>query len=244
MIDIARIAKTLKRNIKDILRTLLWLDRRSNIAKKYIRGDGIEIGALHNPLGVPKSARVKYLDRIPVDELRKQYPELNAKEFVKLDLIGDGERLDSIQDHTQDFVIANHFIEHCENPIGAIKNMLRVLKNDGILYLALPDKRYTFDVDRPVTSLEHLMKDYEEGPDWSKRNHFEEWTRLVNKVQDDAEAEKQITQLMNSGYSIHFHVWTQTAMLELILSLKESLDFELELFLKSGSEIIFILKKA
>ena len=233
----------MRRRVENLLSTLLWRDRRNYAAHKYLKGHGIEIGALHNPLRVPKSARVRYLDRIPANELRKHYPELNAKEFVELDIIGDGERLDSIKDHTQDFVIANHFLEHCENPIGAIRNMVRVLRTGGILYLALPDKRYTFDVDRPATSLQHLMRDDEEGPAWSRRNHFEEWTTLVNKVKDEAEAEREINRLMNVGYSIHFHVWTQTEMLELVLNLKDSLDFELELFLKSGSENIFILRK-
>ena len=37
---------------------------------------GIEIGALHHPLPVPPEARVRYVDRMPVSELRRQYPEL------------------------------------------------------------------------------------------------------------------------------------------------------------------------
>jgi|GEM_PF-3674785 len=31
-------------------------------------------------------------------------------------------------------------------------------------FMALPDKRMTFDVDRPVRLFEHLMKDYTDGP--------------------------------------------------------------------------------
>ena len=165
---------------------------REFVADTYIRGQGIEIGALHMPLGVPRSARVKYVDRLSVPDLRKHYPELNDKNLVEVDIIADGERLESISDATQDFVIANHFVEHCQNPIAAILNMFRVLKPGGVLYLALPDKRCSFDVDRPVTPFEHLLRDYHEGPAWSRRQHFEEWTRLVNKVLDDEEAERQI----------------------------------------------------
>lgn len=79
-------------------------------------------------------------------------------------------------------MIANHFLEHCENPIKAFLNMLRVLRPGGILFLAVPDKRHTFDRDRPVTPLAHLVRDYEEGPGWSRKGHFEEWVRLVHKV--------------------------------------------------------------
>ena len=35
----------------------------------------------------------------------------------------DGERLATIADATQDFVIANHFLEHCQDPLGALGNM-------------------------------------------------------------------------------------------------------------------------
>ena len=103
---------------------------------------------------------------------------------MHVDIVDDGERLETIGDLTQDFVIANHFIEHSQNPIGAIENMLRVLKHGGILYLAVPDKRYTFDIDRPVTTIEHLLQDYEQGPQWSKRQHFEEWSRFIDKIVD------------------------------------------------------------
>lgn len=218
------------------------LDRKF-VADTFIRGQGIEIGALHMPLLVPRAARVRYVDRLSVDDLRKQYPELKDQDLVQVAVIADGERLESIPASTEDFVIANHFIEHCQNPIGALRNMFRVLKPGGVLYLAIPDKRNSFDRDRPVTTLEHVMRDYQEGPSWSRRGHFEEWTRLVNKVQDDAEAEREIAQNMSTDYSIHYHVWTQAEMLELIVALRRMVSFEVDLCLKNGPEVIFILRK-
>jgi SAM-dependent methyltransferase len=216
---------------------------REFLAETFIRGQGIEIGALHMPLRVPRSAKVKYVDRFSADDLRKHYPELNDKEIVNVDIVTDGERLDAIEDSTQDFVIANHFIEHCQNPIGAVVNMLRVLKLGGVLYLAIPDKRCSFDADRPSTSLDHLMRDYEEGPDWSRRQHFEEWTRLVNKVQDEQAAEEEIARNMSMDYSIHYHVWTQAEMLELIVALRRMANFEVEVSLRHEAEVIFVLRK-
>ena len=61
------------------------------------------------------------------------------------------ESLATIPDGSQDFVIADHFIEHCQDPISALTIHFRVLKTGGILYMAVPDKRFTFDKDRPVT---------------------------------------------------------------------------------------------
>jgi SAM-dependent methyltransferase len=218
---------------------------RATIARRYIAGRGIEIGALSSPLTIPRSAKVQYVDRMPAGELREQYPELHAQTIVDTDVIADGERLESVGDSTQDFVIANHFIEHCQDPLGAIENMLRVLKPGGVLYLAIPDKRYTFDKGRPVASFEHLLRDHEEGPEWSRATHFEEWVTLVQKVADRGEAERQIAALQAADYSIHFHVWTQAEMFELLLVLKKrgGLEFEIESFLKNGGECIFVLRK-
>lgn len=221
---------------------MMKLDREF-LADTFIRGQGIEIGALHLPLQVPRSAKVKYVDRFSADALRAHYPELRDKKIVDVDIVSDGERLEAIADATQDFVIANHFIEHCQNPIGALLNMLRVLKIGGVLYLAIPDKRCSFDVDRPGTPLAHLLRDYEEGPAWSRRQHFEEWTRLVNKVQDAAAAEQEIVRNMSFDYSIHYHVWTQAGMIELIAALRKLTAFEVELFLRHEAEVIFILRK-
>src|SRR3712207_913163 len=218
---------------------------RVAIADKYLKGDGIEIGALNSPLEVPRTARVKYVDRMSTPDLRKQYPELAELELVDADIIDDGERLDSIPDSTQDFVIANHFIEHCQNPLLALSNMLRVLKEGGLLYLAVPDKRFTFDVDRPVTPLEHILRDFEEGGEWSRRQHFEEWVRHVNKVEDMAAIEERVDELIGIDYSIHFHAWTQLEMIEFLLALNRKLGmrFDVELLFKNGEECIFILKK-
>ena len=84
-------------------------------------------------------SRISYVDRMPVDELRKHYPELAGYDLINVDIIDDGENLLLIADSLVDFVIANHMIEHCQNPIGTIKQHLRVLKPNGILYMAVPD---------------------------------------------------------------------------------------------------------
>ena len=110
--------------------------------------------------------------------------------------------------------------------------------------MALPDKRFTFDVERPVTDIDHVLRDFEEGPEWSKRGHYEEWVRIVGKL-SDKEAEEQIQNLMRKECWIHFHVWTQYEMFELLEGARKrlGLNFEIECFLKSAGECIFVLRK-
>lgn len=234
----------LKHIVKRIIPSWRRPTLREILAGRYLKGNGIEIGALHNPLKVPSCARVKYVDRLSVDELRIQYPELKRNPFVKVDIIDDGESLKKIEPGSLDFLIANHFLEHCENPIAAFESFLRALKNEGIIYLAAPDKRFTFDKKRLDTPLEHMVKDYRQGPEWSRQAHFQEWGALVDKtfINDPL---RDAAILKSSNYSIHYHVWTSFGLLELMVFLRQNLNFSFELleFVVSGEECIFIIKK-
>lgn len=216
---------------------------REAIAAMFLRGTGIEIGALHQPLKVPPAATVRYVDRMSADDLKRQYAELAGVPLVETDIVDNGETLSTVGDATQDFVIANHFLEHCQNPFLTVRNLFRVLKTGGVLFMAVPDKRQTFDADRPCTTLEHLMRDYAEGPAWSKRAHFEEWSRLVNKRTDEALVDEEIRHLINIDYSIHFHVWDAPELLAFIAELRQFVTYELEMFLRNGPESVFVLRK-
>lgn len=218
---------------------------RKEIADRYLNGEGIEVGALHSPLEVPAGVKVYYVDRMSVADLRQQYPELAGHNLVEADIVDNGETLESIKDNFWDFVIANHMIEHCQNPIGTIENFLRVLKPGGLVYMGVPDKRYTFDRDRPLTSLDHLIQDYKEGPEWSKQSHFEEWVRLVEKS-PEGNVVARMQALIDMDYSIHYHVWTAENFPELLQYAQNNLPFgfEVELFQENFGEVILILRKA
>lgn len=217
---------------------------RRDIAFQYLKGEGIEVGALHAPLQVPEGVKVHYVDRMSLSDLRKQYPELGGVALVEADIVDNGETLSSIADNSWDFAIANHMIEHCQNPIGALENFLRVVKPGGLVYMGVPDKRYTFDIDRPLTSLDHLIRDYKEGPEWSRLAHYEEYVRLVDKFPEEQVAQR-MQHLLDIDYSIHFHVWTAETFPELLAYCQENLSssFEIELFQENSGEMIMILRK-
>ena len=59
------------------------------------------------------------------------------------------------------------------------------------------------------------MRDFTEGPEWSRLQHFEEWSRLVNKRVGEAEVAEEVRRLIEMDYSIHFHVWGAAELLEL-----------------------------
>ena len=218
--------------------------RRRRLAKRYLRGEGLEIGALHYPLRVPSGARVRYVDRMDVADLHRPLPELPLGKLVAVDVIDDGERLLSQPDRSADFIIANHFIEHTEDPLAAIASHLRVLRPGGIMYMAVPDRRRTFDAHRAATPLEHIVEDHRDGPARSRPAHQEEWARLVEHVAD-SEVAARARALEQEDYSIHFHVWAPPefgALLEYARH-EGGLPFALEALQGNGHEFIAILRR-
>ena len=73
-----------------------------------------------------------------------------------------------------DFLLSSHSLEHIANPIKALKIWHSLLKTKGQFILILPDKRNTFDIKRPYTSLQHLINDFEQEVDEHDTTHFDE----------------------------------------------------------------------
>lgn len=239
--------RRLRRKVTDWIRSCLPSGKPTRPAKylasAYLHGSGLEIGALMDPLRVPPGTRVSYVDRFAIADLIVQYPELKSKPLVPVDIICDGEKLDGVSDQSQDFVIARHFLEHCQDPIGTLKQFFRVLKPEGVIYLSVPDKRYTFDQCRQVTSLAHLLDDHRLGPERNRRAHFEEYAHAVYHPATEEELQQRTDELLRLDYSIHYHVWTQHEFLELLTALQPEIGFEIESFCKNNREIVCVLRK-
>ena len=105
------------------------------LAREYLHGHGLEVGALDKPLEAPRGAKVSYVDRMSKADLLTHYPNLHTKKVVDVSVIDDGETLRTVADGSQDFVIACHFLEHCQDPIGTLGHFSRVLKPDFAGYV-------------------------------------------------------------------------------------------------------------
>jgi SAM-dependent methyltransferase len=131
-----------------------------------LKGHGLEIGAMHNPTPVPEGCHVDYFDVISRAEAMATFPEVPPESF-KIDpkYLGDLDAggLEQIGGETFDFVILNHVIEHVANPIKVVGELFRIVRKEGLVVIACPDKRYTFDQSRKLTGFEHLQREYEAG---------------------------------------------------------------------------------
>jgi SAM-dependent methyltransferase len=202
------------RLVRSDVHLLLFTDCRGLMSSK-LQGRGLEIGALGRPLQTHDRMRMEYVDRHDVSTLRTLYPELARDRLVEPHIIDDAERLDSVPDQTYDFVVAAHVLEHMANPIGAVRSWCRVLKPGGLLYLAVPDRRLSFDRKRPRTLLGHLVLDFERASAERDYEHFLEYAVLVaNARPDDAIAEAD--RLWQMKYSIHYHVFEPRDVVTLV----------------------------
>jgi len=177
------------------------------VATSKLRGSGIEFGAGSGPLAVPIQCKVRYADFLPEHELRKRAYLTQGTDFVRIDYVTRLETLEGLEDGSLDFVIACHVIEHLRNPLQALERVHRKLKPGGQFVLVVPDKRLTFDKDRDLTSIEHLVLDYERAlPERDILHYVEFFTRaFVTPVE---KLYQRIVQAIADNYDIHFHVWT------------------------------------
>ena len=138
---------------------------KDELAIKFLSGNGIEFGALHNPVPLDHAkAKVKYADKLYKEQAIEAFPELEdvALNIVETDFIVDLDRdqLTLIQNQNFDFVIANHVIEHLVNPIYFLKRISDNLKKDGLFLLTVPNMEFTHDSNRRLTRYKEVLLKY------------------------------------------------------------------------------------
>jgi SAM-dependent methyltransferase len=239
MLDLRRLVKKLVTPLRQYL-------GRLTIADRHLRGDGLEIGALQDPMPLPAGARARYVDIASREELRRTYPKKARRHLVPVDIVDDAEKLGTVADASQDFVAANHFLEHCEDPIGTLRNLLRVVRPGGVVYLSVPDKRHIFDRDRPATTLEHCLRDHEQGPAISRATHYDEVARYAIKAAGETAIAAKAAELAQQNYRIHFHCWSPTEFLPLLCALQTRPGFpafDLAEFVANEREMVVVLRR-
>lgn len=131
-------------------------------------GLGIEIGASHDPIAPKRDGfKVQVIDHASREELLAKY----ASHQVALDRIEEVDFVWSGQSYLEltgkprhyDWIIASHVIEHTPDLIAFLNDCDSILKDDGILSLVIPDKRFCFDRFRPITGLARLVDSHLSG---------------------------------------------------------------------------------
>jgi SAM-dependent methyltransferase len=98
--------------------------------------------------------------------------------------VAEGVDLNEIGDGAYEFILSSHMLEHTANPLRALCAWHRVLKPDGALILLVPDMEWTFDHRRPVTTMAHLIEDFERSTGEDDLTHMSEILRLHDLRRD------------------------------------------------------------
>lgn len=126
---------------------------------------GLEIGPLTKPIITREIGAVRYVDHATTEELLAKcapWGTINISKIADVGYVWGDKNLKVLTDkeYPFDYVLASHVIGHVSNFIGWLKEIRSVLKTGGILSLAIPDKRFTFDYFRQLTKPADILGAY------------------------------------------------------------------------------------
>ncbi len=133
--------------------------------------------------------------------------------------VAEATDLNEIPDKSYDFVISCHALEHTANPLRALKEWVRVLKDGGGAVLVLPHKEESFDHRRPVTTLPHLIKDLQNNTREDDPTHLPEVLALTDLDRDwgllDPNDFKQRCEKNFENRCVHQHVFVTSLVVQM-----------------------------
>jgi SAM-dependent methyltransferase len=91
----------------------------------------------------------------------KEYNYYNNK--VGKVIISDAVDITIIKNEEYDFVFASHVLEHIANPLKAVAEWLRIIKNDGYIIIIVPEKSICFDHRREYSKFSTLLSQYQKN---------------------------------------------------------------------------------
>jgi SAM-dependent methyltransferase len=132
--------------------------------------------------------------------------------------IADAVDLVLFGDHSYDFVLSCHSLEHIANPIRALEEWIRVLKPNGFLVLAVPHRDGFLPLIRPVSSLDHIVDDYKACVTEHDMTHLEELILTNTKLNDEAskQRERDIFSRNFEHRMMHHHSFDPTLLISLV----------------------------
>jgi SAM-dependent methyltransferase len=183
---------------------------------KWLQGRGVEIGAHNLPI---EDISPIYIDR---------FSEFAGTKCI-VDVIGDAGVL-PFRENSLDYIASSHLVEHLPNPIRTFCEWYRCLKAGGIIYMVLPDRRFTFDHGRQRTPLSHFISDFENNTTGVDSTHIDDFINNVDlsilkpdlavsdypKLREEHGRAYHNEVYAGKEINIHFHVFEKEDVIELI----------------------------
>jgi SAM-dependent methyltransferase len=216
-------------------RVLQYVDKHMKI---------IEIGPSFNPLA-PRSDgwNSKIIDHLSRENLIKKYPDQQIHRIEDVDFIWTSGPIETAVPAelygTFDACIASHLVEHTPDFVGFFTSMSKLVRPDGLIVIAIPDRRFMFDFFQPLTLTDRILEAHWEKRTrhtkgtifnnaayntqnngmiaWSPRHALTEFSFIGPGVLESAKTASNAVTDESSGY-IDCHVWRFTpASLKLVM---------------------------
>ena len=142
------------------------VDRRARLlgALDPARLRGVEIGALDKPTVAKSEGDIIYVDHTDRDGLLSIFghTDMDLSKILEVDAVWGDKRLREClpAGRAVDYVVASHVVEHVPDLLGWLIEVREVLAPCGQLRLAVPDRRYTFDLARRESELPDVLDAY------------------------------------------------------------------------------------
>ena len=142
----------------------------------------LELGPLHEPAASKRHGwDTCVVDHGTREELAEKYREdsnVDIRAIEDVDVVWRNGTLDEAlspdQLGTFDACIASHVLEHLPDPIGLFRSLELALTPDGIVSLAVPDKRFCFDFFKPLSTAGGLLDAHSRhATRHSAKSHFD-----------------------------------------------------------------------
>ncbi len=121
---------------------------------------GLEVGPLTAPMVLKREGPIRYVDYLPTEKLRaaQHDPSVAVADIVEVDIVWGERPLRELAGGPVAYVLASHVVEHVPDLIGWLLELHDALLPGGTLGLAIPDRRFTFDLWRRESSLAEMVE--------------------------------------------------------------------------------------
>lgn len=215
----------------------------------YLRGSGIEVKAMNAPLPIRKNSSVRYIEDVETERILKNNHMYSELYRVKPHIFDDADTLACLDDASVDFVVLNNSLHFSEDVIKSLRNAMRVIRPGGVVYASIIDKRFSVDVRRKITPLQHFWQDFTDGVEAGRSDHYWDfWNNVLVPLAGATPLSERgvyAERLIFERRPIHFHVWTHGSFIGLVQSVLDGLNIacELELSIRNEVETICIIRK-
>ena len=145
--------------ILNVIEALLQLSK--DFPKVLDIGGGLGLFSLNFKLNFPKSDVFifDYSQREGIKEILTKNPHLRIKDYIQADI----QEKTPFDSNSFDLIFALDILEHVENPSIAIDEILRILKEDGLLFISVPTESILLQI---VRGLIGTIKNIQANPHW------------------------------------------------------------------------------